>query len=343
MNRQHLTFSLMLLLFPILFFSANGHALNTAKGKLTGARETQFPGWFKESFLDITEDIAEANESAKHVVLFMYTNGCPYCYKMAEENFKHAPYTSFIKQNFDVIALNILGDREVALDENTTLSEKELSQQWQVMYTPTIIFLNSQNEVVARINGYRSVADFKVVLDYVQQKAYEKTSLAKYIDSKKQTEYTLRDHPQLTTSTRLNTVPAKPLALLFEDSGCLDCNALHDGHLRDPEVNELLKNFTVVRLDTQSDEEITDVDGNPTTPRAYAETLGLTYRPGLILFAHGKEIIRIESMLYRFHFKEILRYVGEGYYKKYPDNFYDYLDIRTAELLNSGQDVNISE
>jgi len=334
------------LLFVILFsisLSTPCLADTPAKGKMSGAKVSHFPAWFKESFLDITEDVAEANEAGKHVILFMHINGCPYCYKMAEENFKQAPYTPFIKENFDVIEINIRGDREVALNQDTSLTEKELAQKWNIVYTPTLIFLNSNNQTVARVNGYRSIADFKYVLDYVYEKAYQKTSLAKYIDAKKEERYTFRDHPQLTTATNFQSVASRPLALLFEDKGCHDCNALHDGHLSDPRVREVLKNYTLVRLDALSNEKIIDVNGNSTTPQAYAETLGLTYRPALILFDNGKEIMRIQSMLYRFHFTEILRYVGEGHYKKYPDSFYDYLDVRTAELLDSGQDVNISE
>jgi thioredoxin-related protein len=105
----------------------------------------------------------------------------------------------------------------------------------------------------------------------------------------------------------------------------------------------LLENFTFVRLDALSDEAIVDVDGNRTTPRAYAEKLGLVYRPGMVLFDRGKEVMRITGVLYTYHFEEVLRYVGERHYEQYPDSFYDYLDVRTAEILASGNDVDLSK
>lgn len=333
-----------LLLFLTLSFLGSGSVVAAVTpGKVVGGKMSEHPGWFKESFLDIAEDVGEAAESNKHVILFMHLNGCPYCFKMAEENFKHAPYTDFIKENFDVIAINIKGDREVALNEETSLTEKALAARLKVMYTPTIVFLNPQNKTVARVNGYRSVPDFKLVLDYVQQKAYLKTSLSRYVDARKKAVYSFRDHPQLKPVSDLKSVANKPLAVIFEDKGCLDCDALHDGHLQRPEVREVLKNYTFVRLDALSEEPIVDVEGNQTTPRAYAEKLGLVYRPGIVLFDKGREVMRINSNLYSYHFEEILRYVGERHYETYPESFYDYLDVRTAEITASGRDVDLSQ
>lgn len=320
------------------------HAADGARqGVVLGGQVSEHPAWFKESFLDIAEDAAEAADADKHVMLFLHLNGCPYCYKMVEENIKRAPYTDFIRAHFDIIALNIRGDREVALSAETSLTEKELAQRLKVTYTPTVLFLNGENKTVARINGYRSVGDFKQVLDYVNEKAYLNTSLASYINERKQGGYVFRDHPQLKETDNLQAFAQRPLAVLFEDRGCADCDQLHDGHLSDPEVNEILGDFTFVRLDALSAEPLIDVQGNSTTPRDYAEALDLTYRPGIVLFDEGREIGRIQGMLYSYHFREMLRYVGERHYREYPDSFYDYLDVRTAEILASGKDVNLGE
>ncbi|MET0087487.1 MAG: thioredoxin fold domain-containing protein [Sedimenticola sp.] len=330
-----------LLLSPLAILAATPAP---APGKMTGGKQTHHPDWFKESFLDIAEDVAEAADEEKHVILFMHLNNCPYCYKMTEENFKHAPYTEFIKKNFDVIVINIKGDREVAFDENTSVTEKALAEQLKVVYTPTVIFLNTDNKIVARTNGYRSVPDFKHVLDYVHEKAYSKTTLAKYIDEKKQAgSYNFRSHPQLKTADNLQALADKPLAVLFEDKACVLCDQLHDGHLKSAETNAILKNFSFVRLDALSSDPIVDVEGNRTTPREYAEKLGLNYRPGIVLFDKGREIMRIESMLYTYHFQEVLRYVGERHYEKYPEDFYDYLGVRSEAILKSGQNIDLSK
>jgi len=333
--------TIFILLIAITFMTCSSQII--AAGKVLGGKNSEYPDWFKESFLEIAEDVAEASEENKHVMLYIYLNGCPYCHKMLEDNIKNAPYTDFIKQNFDIIALNMKGDRSVQMNEELSLTEKELATKLKVMYTPTIVFLNSDNTVVARTNGYRSVKDFKLVLNYVQQKHYEKTSLVKYLNKHKSQVYSFRDHPQIKPLTDLTSAAANPLAILFEDKACFDCDALHDKHLASPEVKEILKSFTLVRLDALSDQAIIDPQGNTTTAKAFAEKLGLSYRPGLVLFDKGSEIIRIQSMLYSYQFAETLRYVGERIYEKYPDSFYDYLNARTAELTKNGQDVYLSD
>jgi thioredoxin-related protein len=316
----------------------------TQPGKLTGGVQSVHPEWFKESFLDIASDVEEATAAGRHVILFMHLNDCPYCARMADENFANAPYTPFIREHFDVIQINIKGDREVAFDAETSVTEKELARLLKVRYTPTILFLNQENQTVLRLNGYRSVPAFKHALDYVQQQAYLNTSLSRFIEQRQDTPvYRFRDHPMLKRISDLRSVADRPLAVLFEDSSCDACDDLHDGHLRDPNTLKILENFTLVRLDANAGDPIIDAAGNPTTPRAFAEQLGLTYRPGIVLFDRGKEISRIDGLLYSYHFQEVLRYVGERHYVQYPNSFYDYLNVRTAEILESGKNIDLSK
>lgn len=333
-----------LLLTLLISTQAYSSSETTPKGKMLGGKQSEHPAWFKESFLEIADDAQEAADNGKHVILFMHLNGCPYCYKMTEENFKHAPYTDFIKQHFDIIQLNIKGDREVAVNADTTMTEKELANTLKVSYTPTVVFLNGENKTVLRLNGYRSVPAFKHALDFVQQKAYERTTLTRFIEEQQPPKvYSFRDHPQLKAITNLQQVADKPLALLFEDESCDACDTLHDGILKAAETRTLLENFAFVRLDGNSSEALIDVDGNSTTPRAYAEKLGLTYRPGLVLFDRHKEIMRIDGLLYTHHFQGALRYVGERHYEQYPGEFFVYLRNYSEKVLATGKDIDLSK
>lgn len=317
------------------------HDATPTRGRITGAQPTEHPDWFKESFLEIGDDVAEAASSGKHVLLYFYINECPYCHKMVEENFKSSPYTNFLQEQFDVIALNVYGDREVAFDENTRVTEKVLAKRLKVRYTPTILFLDHQNKPVLRLNGYRSVQAFKYALDFVDAEAYTHTTLSRYIEEKEQRQrYVFRPHEQLVDTSDLHAVAGEPLAVLFEDRTCDECDALHDGILNLPQTKDILQRFTFVRFDAFSAQPITDVAGNPTTPKNYVEALGLTYRPGIVLFDRGKEIIRIDGMLKTYYFQEILRYVGERHYERYPE-LRDYLAMRTQTILESGQDIDI--
>lgn len=311
------------------------------RGKIIGTQPAEHPDWFKQSFLEIQEDVAEARDEGKHVLLYFYIDDCPYCHKMVEENFKSSPYSDFLRAEFDVIALNVFGDREVAFDAQTRVAEKELARLLNVRYTPTVLFLDDNNKPVLRLNGYRSVQAFKYALDFVNARAYEQTTLPRYIEGQVEgSVYRLRDHENFVELRALDTVTDKPLAVFFEDRTCDECDALHDGILSQAETKAILDQFVVVRFDAHSTEPITDVQGQTTTPKAYAESLNLTYRPGVVLFDKGKEIARIDGMLRTYYFQEVLRYVGERHYERYP-RLRDYLAARTQEILNSGQDIDI--
>lgn len=332
----------LLTAFVALFGANQGFALE--RGQVTGTKTVVYPDWFKDSFLDIAEDVAEARDEDKHLILFMDLNGCPYCYKMNEENFKHAPYKDFIQTHFDVIGLNIKGDREIALNEETSLSEKELADRLNVSFTPAVVFLDQENQVVAKVNGYRNVRDFKVILDYVQSKAYAEQKLADFIKNRKEkSAYVLREHPLFTDVADLSSVTQTPVALVFEDSGCIDCNALHEGHLASDEVMAALKDFSVVRIDALSDSQIRDFKGELTTHKELASALNVSYTPAIVLFDEGEEKLRLESMLYRYHFVGLLEYVGARHYKQYPESPFAYINAKTERLLAEGKDVSLSD
>ena len=81
----------------------------SALGTVSGAVEYAMPDWFKDSFLDIQEDINAANSQQKHVMLFFHLNECPYCQKMLADSFSTEPLQTLIQQHFDVIAINTKG------------------------------------------------------------------------------------------------------------------------------------------------------------------------------------------------------------------------------------------
>ncbi len=316
---------------------------NAQKGKFSGGEDHDMPSWFKQSFLELQEDVNEAKESDKHVMLFMTLKFCPYCTKMLKDNFiegaKNQPY---IKENFDVIGIDIKGSKEIAVNEDLTLTEKEYADHLKVQYTPTIIFLDQDNNVVVRLNGYRSKENFKLILDFVKNKEYKNMTLTQYLEKvKTKTLYTLKDNKLFTKVSDLSKINT-PLAVIFEDGSCTQCDYLHNTTLKNKDVIEELSKFTVVRFDATSKEKIITPKGKMTTPEQWAKDMTLDYRPGIVLFNKKEEIARIDALLYGFHFKEMFRYVSGEHYVYYP-TFLDYLGPRQNELLNSGINIDISD
>jgi hypothetical protein len=109
-----------------------------------------------------------------------------------------------------------------------------------------------------------------------------------------------------------------------------------------PEIRKLLKRLTLIRLDAKSDKPLIDFNGKATTPAKLASDLSMTYRPGLVMFDQGKEVSRVESMLYPFHFGNAILMALDGNHLK----FASYLDLsrkRQQELLSQGIDINVGK
>ncbi len=336
------------ILVLFLLCSANISMAEQAKvGQVLGIADVVMPDYFKDSFLDFREDAEEANDAGKHMLVFADLKGCPYCAKMIRDNFeaseKEGGNREFIKANFDSIHLNIKGSREVAFDENTEVAENKLAEALKVRFTPTLLFMDAKNRVVARVNGYRSPREFKQMLNFVHEKAYEKTDFPSYREKHlTDSVYTFLEHESLTEITDFQEamMADKPLAIIFEDKTCDECNRFHKEVLDLSETKALLSKFNFVRLDTLSDKEIIDTEGNKTTASAWLKKKNISYRPTMLFYAEGKEIEQLTGLLKSFHFQQLISYIANKKYNQYP-RWTDYGEEYSGAILKSGKDVDI--
>lgn len=327
---------LLVLFFSITFLNA------TEPGKIVGGVNHDTPSWFKLSFLDITSDAEEAAKNNKHLMIFMDLDGCPYCAKMLKESFFPKNKSSeFIKAHFDVIKIRIGGSKEVTWDDNTVMSEKAFGDKMKVYFTPTILFLDGNKNIVARVDGYRSKENFLDILKYVNGKYYKKMKLDVFLDKvKNKNLYQLKPNKLFSNISDLSSV-STPLAVILEDGSCTQCEYLHNVTFKNKDVAKELKKYTIVRLDASSDKQIIDVSGHKTTPKLLALKMNLTYRPTILLYNEKKLQLKIDALLYSFHLKERLRYVSGKYYKKYK-TYHDYSSKRKQELLKEGVTIDLS-
>lgn len=339
--RYSFYFLRLIAVLSLVFFSVYSNAEEQKIGKVTGGATYEIPAWFTDSFLEISEDVEEATDNNKQVLLYFHLDGCPYCSAMLDQNFKSGDNLDFIKTHFSVISVNIKGDREITLNEGEALLEKELSQNLKVQYTPTIIFMGEDGKPAFRTNGYRTPKAFRQVLEYVASQSYKNTTLSNYVESKQKTatSYTFIDYPGLEKVNYLQGYN-QPVAILFEDKDCLACEDFHHNLINRADVKAELDKYLFIRFDAYSDQKIIDFEGNATSPRQLVKDHDLNYRPGILLFNEGKNITKIDGKLYSFHFNTVLRYVSGKHYDTYP-RFGDYLNVRQQELLDQGIDINI--
>ncbi len=305
----------------------------------------EHPDWFKQSFLDIREDVREAADEEKRVMLYFYQDGCPYCKKLLETNFSLRDISERTKTYFDVIAVNIWGDREVADFDGNSVSEKQFAADLKVMFTPTMLMLNEQGEVVVRLNGYYPPHKFGTAIDYVGQHKEQKTTFREYWAERSSVAASgklYQDDSYLQAPYRLaERKGGKPLLVLFEQKSCSACDELHTDILKRKQSNVLLEQFDVVLLDTWSNTPLQTPGGRQTTVADWSRELNVQYLPSMVLFdVSGKEVFRTEAYLKSFHTQAAMDYVLSGAYLKQP-NFQRFVQARAEALEAQGVHVDL--
>ncbi len=324
-------------------FAVDGHP---AKGAYLGGRPTEYPAWFKDSFLDLKADIAEAKQAGKRVVVLFTQENCPYCNLLVERNLAQRDTEAMLKSRFEVVALNLWGDREVTGLDGQADTEKAFGAANKVQFTPTLLFFDEAGTVVLRLNGYTPPTRFKAALDWVADHGETKQPFRDYVAGLEQAETGAGEMiPEgfLMTTTYLprRGKTARPLAVFFEQKDCPDCLTLHQRVLSDPGVRRQLTRFDNVQLDLWSRSDVVTPSGEKMAIRDWAQKLDIKYAPAIVLFdTKGHEVIRWEAGFRVFHTAGMLDYVASGQNRSEP-SFQRYLSARAEQLRENGRDVDI--
>ncbi|WP_296804742.1 thioredoxin fold domain-containing protein [Thiocapsa sp.] len=338
-----------LLLFSTLVAAASDQPAELAPGMQNPGYHEQ-PDWFKASFLDLREDVAEATAQDKRLVLYFFQDGCPYCAKLLQENLADQSIARLMQGSFDVVAINLWGDREVTGLSGELTTEKQLGAELKVQFTPTMLLLDEAGQVVLRINGYFPPHRFKAALDYVAERREQVgESFADYVAGLDSAEAKGTLHTQegfLTAPFRLadnRDTSMHPLVVMFEQPTCRDCDELHADILKREPVAYSLSAFDGVILDTYSRDPVQTVDGREIPIRDWAAELDIKYTPSLVFFdAAGREVFRTEGYFKAFHIHGALDYVATGAYQWQP-SFQRYLAARREALDALGIEVDLMD
>lgn len=137
--------------------------------------------WFYLSFKDVREDMQSAADDGKRLVIMFEQRGCIYCSKMHEEILSDPEIADYIQENFKVVQYNLFGDEDVTDLDGESLTEKTAARRWNVLYTPTIVFLPEDaaddatvgSSAVSTMPGAFGKKTFLHMFQWVREKGYE--------------------------------------------------------------------------------------------------------------------------------------------------------------------------
>ena len=287
-----------------------------------------FPEWFKLSFLDLREDVREVRETGKQGLMVYYGQKyCAYCKQFLETDLEAEDIQAYVREHFDIIGLDIHGDRTVTDLNGVELLESALAVREKTNFTPSLVFYNTDGQEVMRLRGYYPPYRFRAALEYVADGHYKSENFRQYLAR--------ADVPLVFDPGDLNDEPVflrgpymqdrsvitadRPLAVFFEQGNCHACDVLHTGPMRDPEIMTRFEQLENIQLSFWADTPVVTPSGERLTARQWGEKLGLFYTPTLIFFDNdGSEIMRVDSVVQFYRLRNVLDYILSGGYHEYP-------------------------
>jgi thioredoxin-related protein len=289
----------------------------------------EHPEWFKHSFLDLQEDLQEAVDNDKAgIIVYFGQRRCAYCQLLMRVNFGQPDTTTYTRRHFDIIPIDIWGVDEVTDLNGATLTEREFALREQTNFTPSLIFYDRQGREALRLRGYYPPYKFRAALEYVADGHYQKESFGAYLErgsgalafepGELNEEPFFAPPPYALDRSRFPG--ERPLAVFFEQGDCHACDVLHSQPLGEPAISSLFGQFENVQLDIYADTPVVTPAGKRTSARNWARDLGLFYTPSILFFdRHGKEIMRVDSVVQFYRLRNVLHYIASGGYLTQPN------------------------
>jgi len=139
------------------------------------------PTWLQDTFLDVREDLAEANAQGKRLLIIWEQRGCIYCNKMHNEVFPDPAIDALIREKFYVVQMNLFGDVEVTDLDGTVMAERDMAGRWGVIFTPTMMFMRDGEAdqvmgtqfAAATMPGAFGKYTTKHLMEWIVQKGYD--------------------------------------------------------------------------------------------------------------------------------------------------------------------------
>lgn len=168
---------------------------SVAQAATVGEDGLHIQPFFADTFLELSEDLAEANAEGKDLMIIWEQYGCPYCREMHEVNFEREDIPAYIEEHYLVIQLNMWGSREVTDFDGEAMEERDLARKWFVNFTPTTMFFvqedpdappqSMREAMVFMLPGYFKPFHHMSSLEYVATDGYkEQPNFQRWLQAK---------------------------------------------------------------------------------------------------------------------------------------------------------------
>ncbi|MGO8955225.1 MAG: thioredoxin family protein [Rhodomicrobium sp.] len=175
------------------FLTAAGASLVAGLPAAHAAPQLQLDGLYGEPWIlkasgNLAGDFAAAAKAKKNFALLWEMRGCPWCKRLHLEVFSRDDVADYLRDNFNIVQLNLRGRGEIAGFNGDKLSEEELSFELDVNSTPTFQFFRPGDAAKALElgrAGFLSPGDLLMLAHFIRERGYEKGSYDEWARSHK--------------------------------------------------------------------------------------------------------------------------------------------------------------
>lgn len=126
------------------------------------------------SWIGFDEGLAKGKKEDKNIIVDFYTDWCHWCKVMDEKTFNEKNVAEKLKSRFITVRINAEDEKQSAIYNGQTFSNVQLTQAFGVTGYPSLAFLEPDGDIITIIPGYVPAETFVHILDYIDQKLYEK-------------------------------------------------------------------------------------------------------------------------------------------------------------------------
>lgn len=128
--------------------------------------------------------LARSREDDRKVLLHIYTDWCTLCRKMEEQTFSDPEVVRYINANFHPVRINAEGRQELSYRDKTYNYVRDGKVGYHALAAellrgqlsfPSLVFLDSKQDVIQSITGFRDARQMKMVATYFAEDYYRNT------------------------------------------------------------------------------------------------------------------------------------------------------------------------
>jgi len=155
---------------------AQNNAESSAKIEKTAA---------KNFTLSFNQGLEKAAKEKKNMIIDFYTDWCHWCKVMDEKTFNDEDVAKKLSERFITVRIDAENPNETATFKGQNFNNIELTRAFRVTGFPSLGFISPEHEVITVIPGYIPADKFIYILDYIDQKCWEKKiSLEEFMKTK---------------------------------------------------------------------------------------------------------------------------------------------------------------